>query len=138
MTGKQPRADAAGRGAVAQWTKSIDRGSCRWQRRLRTVLQRASGGGGRKPMLAKLDALPQALGGVNTLLADSDHFSEANVAPWGASRIIPRGASVLRRRRRRQEALRLVRQLLLRGLGKILRRVEPHHHGLELQANVCA
>ena len=41
------------------------------------------------PMLAKIDALPEALGGVNTLLADSGYFSEANVAQCVAAKVEP-------------------------------------------------
>ena len=41
------------------------------------------------PMLEKIDALPQALGGVDTLLADSGYFSEANVAHCTAAEVEP-------------------------------------------------
>jgi transposase len=41
------------------------------------------------PMLAKIDALPDALGGVDTLLADTGYFSEANVEQCAAAEIEP-------------------------------------------------
>jgi transposase len=41
------------------------------------------------PMLEKIDALPEALGGVDTLLADSGYFSEANVAQCAAAEVEP-------------------------------------------------
>jgi transposase len=41
------------------------------------------------PMLEKIDALPEALGGVDTLLADSGYFSEANVAQCAAAAVEP-------------------------------------------------
>ena len=41
------------------------------------------------PMLAKIDALPEALGGATTLLADSGYFSEANVAQCAAAKVEP-------------------------------------------------
>ena len=41
------------------------------------------------PMLEKIDALPEGLGGVDTLLADSGYFSEANVAQCVAAEIEP-------------------------------------------------
>lgn len=42
-----------------------------------------------KPMLGKLDALPEALGSPTTLLADSGYFSEANVDACCAAEIEP-------------------------------------------------
>ena len=41
------------------------------------------------PMLAKIDALPPALGSVDTLLADAGYFSEANVAQCAAAEVEP-------------------------------------------------
>jgi hypothetical protein len=41
------------------------------------------------PMLEKIDALPEALGGVDTLLADTGYFSEDNVAQCAAAEIEP-------------------------------------------------
>ena len=41
------------------------------------------------PMLDKIDALPEALSGVDTLLADSGYFSEANVAQCAAAEVEP-------------------------------------------------
>jgi transposase len=41
------------------------------------------------PMLAKLDALPEELGAVETLLADTGYFSEANVQACVAAEIDP-------------------------------------------------
>jgi len=41
------------------------------------------------PMLEKIDALPQALGGVETLLADSGYFSEDNVTQCTAAAVEP-------------------------------------------------
>ncbi len=41
------------------------------------------------PMLAKLDALPEALGAVETLLADTGYFSEANVQACVAAQMEP-------------------------------------------------
>src|SRR4051794_8601529 len=41
------------------------------------------------PILAKLDALPEALGAIETLLANTGYFSEANVRPWGGAEIDP-------------------------------------------------
>ena len=41
------------------------------------------------PMLAKIDALPEALGGVDTLLADTGYFSEANVAQCATAEVEP-------------------------------------------------
>jgi hypothetical protein len=62
-----------------------------------------------EPMLDKIEALPQRLGAVQTLLADAGYFSAANVEAcredgleplisWAVSRIIPRVVSALRRR----------------------------------------
>ena len=42
-----------------------------------------------EPMLKKLDALPEALGNVNTLVADTGFYSEANINACAASEIIP-------------------------------------------------
>ena len=41
------------------------------------------------PMLAKLDALPEELGAIETLLADNGYFSEANVQACAAAEIDP-------------------------------------------------
>jgi len=41
------------------------------------------------PMLEKIDALPEALGAVDTLLADTGYFSEANVEQCAAAEIEP-------------------------------------------------
>ena len=41
------------------------------------------------PMLAKLDALPEELGAIETLLADTGYFSEANVQACAAAAIDP-------------------------------------------------
>ena len=41
------------------------------------------------PMLEKIDALPEALGGVDTLLADNGYFSEANVTQCTAAEVEP-------------------------------------------------
>ena len=41
------------------------------------------------PMLAKLDALPEELGAIETLLADTGYFSEANVQACVAAEIDP-------------------------------------------------
>jgi transposase len=41
------------------------------------------------PMLEKIDALPEALGGVETLLADNGYFSEVNVAQCTAAAVEP-------------------------------------------------
>jgi transposase len=41
------------------------------------------------PMLEKIDALPETLGGVETLLADNGYFSEANVAHCTAAKVEP-------------------------------------------------
>jgi hypothetical protein len=41
------------------------------------------------PMLAKLDNLPDELGAIDTLLADTGYFSEANVQACGAAEIDP-------------------------------------------------
>ena len=41
------------------------------------------------PMLEKIDALPEALGAVDTLLADSGYFSEANVTQCVAAEVEP-------------------------------------------------
>ena len=65
-------------------------------------------------MLEKIDALPERLGQVETLLADNGYFSEANVMACVAAdvepliaagrepHIIPPGASDLLPRRRRR------------------------------------
>jgi transposase len=41
------------------------------------------------PMLEKIDALPEGLGGVDILLADTGYFSEANVAHCAAAEVEP-------------------------------------------------
>ena len=41
------------------------------------------------PMLEKIDALPEGLGGVDTLLADNGYFSEANVTQCAAAEVEP-------------------------------------------------
>ena len=42
-----------------------------------------------EPMLARLDALPEALGKVQTLLADSGYFSAANVMACEVAQVVP-------------------------------------------------
>jgi hypothetical protein len=42
-----------------------------------------------EPMLAKIDALPERLGEVETLLADTGYFSEANVMACAAADVEP-------------------------------------------------
>ena len=54
-----------------------------------TVVQAANDKQQVEPMLGKLAALPTALGQVQTLLADTGYFSEANVQACAAADIDP-------------------------------------------------